>query len=251
MEMLMTSKYRNFGIYVLLFLLFVTVKTYADDTSARSRYVLEEGEHVEVCKAYLLNLNSFSDRSTPMACERDLNPEFKDFGKPALTQLDVWEHRELLKEIERYLGKERAYGNPERNLLDWNNSLKSRIKKKNVTMLYGKLDIDNDGKEDFILFYKNGRCGETSFYGTPIFVVNDKLTMIDRQKTLYLMQNPSVIGDRDSGGWAYSMYDVFTYKGVSYFDRWNDPTTEFNVYLLKEGTVNKVCVYDYVSNRTK
>lgn len=236
----MTGKYGNLWIYVLLFLLFTTVKTYADDTSAGSGYVLEEGEHVEVCKAYLLNLNSFSDRSTPMACARDINT---DFRKPALMQLDVWEHRELLKEIERYLGKERAYGSPERNLLDWENTLKSRIKKKNVNMLYGKLDIDNDGKEDFILFYKNGRCGETSFYGTPILVLNDSFDSIDRKKTQYLMQNPSIIGESESGGWAYSMYDVFNYKGVSYFDRWNDPANKFNVFLLKDGTVTKVCGY--------
>ncbi|KPJ88584.1 MAG: hypothetical protein AMJ53_16620 [Gammaproteobacteria bacterium SG8_11] len=246
----MTGKSRNFRTVVVLISLLVAVRTYGDDSSAHYLYVLEEGEHVEVCKAYLLNLNSFSDRSTTMACEREINPTFKDFGIPELTQLDVWESRELLKEIELYLGEERTYGNPEKDLIDWENTLKSRIRKNIVNMLYGKLDIDNDGKEDVVLYYKSGRCGETSFYGTAILVLNDTLASIDRQKTLYLMQNPRLINDRDSGGWAYSMYDVFTYKGISYFDRWNDPTTEFNVYLLKDGTVNKVCAFDYLGATT-
>jgi hypothetical protein len=46
------------------------------------RYELIKGKGVEVCEAYGENLNSFNP-STPMLCERPVNPDFKNFAKPA------------------------------------------------------------------------------------------------------------------------------------------------------------------------
>jgi hypothetical protein len=179
-----------------------------------------------------------------MACDRNINPQLAGFKEPELKNMDVWKNRELLKEVENYLYNG-AHGYPEKDLLGWEKMLKSRIKKNNVRLLFGKVDIDNDGADDSVLYYTDGRCGKTKFYGTPIFVLNKKLASIDKEKTLYLMQNPSLIGDHDSGGWAYTMYDVFTHKGVSYFDLWSDSTHELNVYLLKNNNVKKICEYDF------
>src|SRR5438105_7928248 len=45
------------------------------------RYELEKGKGVEVCEAYLENLNSFKPNGA-FGCARPVNKDFPDFGKP-------------------------------------------------------------------------------------------------------------------------------------------------------------------------
>ncbi len=70
------------------------------DVATAGSYVLAIGKGIEVCEAYLKNLNSFP-KHPPMVCDRPLNHQFTDFNKPAWKELDGQEHLELLKQIWR------------------------------------------------------------------------------------------------------------------------------------------------------
>src|SRR3989344_7316012 len=72
------------------------------DMAHAGRYELIKGKGVEVCEAYKKNLESFSDPYPVMACERKINPEFKDFEKPNWEKVDLEQHRELFRRLKKY-----------------------------------------------------------------------------------------------------------------------------------------------------
>ena len=51
------------------------------DMASAGDYALVVGKGIDVCEAYLKNLNSFPN-DPPMVCERKVNPKFPEFSKP-------------------------------------------------------------------------------------------------------------------------------------------------------------------------
>ncbi len=223
-------------------------------SSLAGEYVLVDGKGREVCEAYGKNLNSFALHSPiPMICERKINPESNDFQHPKWEEIDLWEYRELLRRIERFLGDAGAYGDSEKWPHLWEEQLKWRIEHKFITVLLTNVDIDNDGKIEHVIKYINGHCPESRSFGTPILVINDKRDAIDIDKSKHLLQNPKFVGTSLSEGWDLAMYDVFLYKGKIYFDRWSqsyDQRGYLRVFLTElENSVNpltkEICRYQY------
>lgn len=215
-------------------------------------YEIVEGKGVDVCEAYKKNLESFDNGGEPMACNRKINSKFKDFERPKRTKLDVWKYKKLLRKIEVYLGRKNSYGNPEKDSTSWESLLKSRIKFGHVRMELARIDINNNGKINNVIYYYNGRCQTTSSYGTPIVILNNELTDIDKSKTLYVMQNLETIDNLDAGDWAYAMYSIFKYKNMAYFDRWSDGYDQkgfLRVFKLKNERDTKICTYEYMDDK--
>lgn len=215
-------------------------------TAHAGSYKLVKGKGVEVCEAYQKNLNSF-DHSAPMSCEREINPDMKDFQKPGWKELEAWDNRELIMKIQKFLEPANTtIGND----YYWQ-TLKRAINDRHVVLSITTIDIDNDSKTEIVAKYQDGVCQMAHRYGTPILVIDDKGKEVDRGKTFPLLQNESMDKEKDpAGGWGYAMYDVFRYKGNTYFDRWSDFHTEkwfLHVFKVeKNGKTDKVCSYKYV-----
>lgn len=186
-------------------------------------YVLVKGEETEMCEAYKKNVNSFNlHNEYVMACERKLNPQFTDFHKPQWQQLDLWRNRDFLRMVERFLGLEYDFGDPDKNPQEWEKILKDRITGMNATTINSsQVDINNDGAKENVIKYSHGSCPGGNYYGAALLVLNDDRSEIDIQKTKPLLQNPRTLKSGPlSEGWDGTMYDIFIYKKKVYFDRW-------------------------------
>ena len=209
---------KKYYVSIIIFILLLPVYVCAGE------YVLVKGKGVEVCEAYKKNLNSFNlHYEYVMACERKINPKFTDFKKPEWKEIDLWENREFLKKVEHFLGE--YYYDPEKNTKDWEKLLKDRIKEDTLyrtTIYITEMDINNDGKKENVIQYKNGYCPGGNYYGAALLVLNDDKGDINIEKTKPLLQNyRSLKNGPLSEGWEFAMYDVFVYKNVIYFDRWS------------------------------
>ena len=111
------------------------------------RYELIKGKGMEVCESYAKNLNSFKPVH-PMICEREINPEMKDFQKPEWKEIDAWENRPLVRKINRFLGLGMAE--------DWEDSLKWDIEHRQLVVHLSQIDIDNDGQRENVLRFAEG-----------------------------------------------------------------------------------------------
>lgn len=209
-------------------------------------YELIKGKEMEMCEAYKKNLNSFSHLPYPMACERKINSEMKDFKKPEWKEMDIWENRELIKNIEKIVNG--RSGDPDKNLEEWEKNLKWRIETRNLSIGATKVDIDNDGKGDDVIKYYDGQCGSTHLYGIPIFILNEKLTLLDVKKSEYLFQHGGKAKERPFDGWHYAMYDIFLYKGRVFFDMWSNSQSDtgfLHVYKTENKHTKEICTYRY------
>ena len=173
-------------------------------------YKVVLGKGIEVCEAYLKNLNSFP-KAPPMVCERPLNPELKDFQKPEWKALDVGENFALLKEILRYSYKEKG-GDFEAYYNKVLPTLKNNITDRQIKLSVTQLDVDLDGKLENVLRHEIDTCdpANESLFATPggreFFVLNEEKTKIDVQKTKKIH-----LGGR---------LDIFLYKGQISIDGW-------------------------------
>jgi hypothetical protein len=162
----------------------------ASCTVVAGEYVLVEGQDIEVCREYGKNLNSFKNLPHAMVCERLINPEMKDFSKPQWKPLDVWEKRDMLKQIDLYLwykGTENKF-----NYEKWLGRLKERVQDKSVALSETFIDIDNDGKAEHVLRYDYGKCDPkkasdfTRPTGRRIVVWKDKQNELDENLNRFL-----------------------------------------------------------------
>lgn len=213
-------------------------------------YELVKGGGVEVCEAYLENLNSF-DNYMPMNCSRDVNPKLKMLSKPAWQNIDAVKNFELLQAVDKFLSPlTHMHVTPE-----YINLLKSGARGGGIFMFQTEIDIDNDGNPETVLKYEWGPCtpeGKAIDWGTPIVVLDKPMTAVQAEKTLPLLQN--MTGDRakyPTGGWKLSMYDVFRYNGMTYFDKWSDLVAEGNrlhVYVIEKSQTTEICTYRFLNS---
>jgi len=176
-------------------------------------YELIEGNGVEVCEEYGKNLNSLRHF---MLCERESNGDFIDFKKPAWVKMDLWENRDLVKKVELFLGLRHAYMDSIKWPKVWEDVLKERIERGSVVIMFSRVDIYNNGKDENVIKYIDGYCPSSKAFGGPLLILNAKRTEVDVAKTIPLMQN---VGNVE--GWDHAMYDIFTFRKKAYFDRWS------------------------------
>jgi hypothetical protein len=213
-------------------------------------------ENLELCQAYERNLNAFANLPYPLACERPIHPDMKDFSTPVWQTLDPHNHVELIKKMDRLLFYR---WHPENfHEQQWTERLKQRLAENRITLRLTRVDVMRSDKqyglppdgipENLLQYdYRGDPCDPTDErwlkypQGISYFVVNDELTEIHELPGI-----PQPLG-------------VFLYKGQVYFDalsrsEWDDaftrklPKIQYEVYLLKPvgpGTA-PICRYRYL-----
>jgi len=203
-------------------------------------YELVDGRKIKVCKAFEENLNSFDERSYPLRSERMIAPQFEDFGKPQWVEVTAPENGLYLGMIARFLRVTAPGSVPVGPYGGWRRRGVERA----------SIDIDNDGTEETVLRYSEGKY---RFKETPtsrlLFVLNKKKDAIDIKASEHLMQNRAkMLAGYLPGRWQQAMYDVFSYRNKIYFDRWSDDPEEtgfLQVFRTKRGRTKELCRYQY------
>jgi hypothetical protein len=157
------------------------------DVATAGEYVLMLGKGIEVCEAYLKNLNSFPD-DPPMVCERKVNPKFQEFSKPVWQPLDALKNLDLIEQIGRWKPYQTGFEDPKRReeILAL---IKARIENGELRLAVTNLDIEQDGTTEIVLRYDRGNCdpaNESHFAGSPgraFYVLNAEKTQLDTEKS--------------------------------------------------------------------
>jgi len=216
-------------------------------------YKLNKGKGVEVCEIYRKNLELLENQN--LACERKISPEYEGLIKlPDWRKLDLWENRNLWAQLEKMANggvnsPERLQSKSDQWEIDRQaKSYQEHTEKyhEEVYKLYvANMDVDNDGKNELVLRYGSGLCGEPVHYTSiALFVLNEKGDVVELQKSRSLFQ------DSGHNRWAKelqqngtfensSMYDAFRYKDQTYFDRWT--WTGVWIYKISKGKTEAVC----------
>jgi hypothetical protein len=182
------------------------------DVATAGEYVLMLGKGIEVCEAFLKNLNSFPD-DPPMVCDRKVNPKFPEFSKPAWQPLDALKNLDLIEQIERWKPYETEFKDPKRReeILA---SIKARIENGEVQLAVTKLDIEQNGTttKETVLRYEYADCNPaneshfTHSAGRRLYALNAERTQIDIEKS----ENIRYLGRAD----------VFLFKDHVYLTQW-------------------------------
>lgn len=214
------------------------------------RYELVKGKGVAVCEVYGRNLND-SGEIWPMNCERKVLPEFAKEGlaHPEWRKLDAVNHFDLVVDVDK-LFNPTAYQR-EKAWKGYMDNLKAQAEQDTISLNLADLDINNDGKPESTIKFSYGCAppGSGGWWATPILVADSSLKMVDLPKTRPLLQNGTDQPVRyPAGGWRYVMYDVFLFKGKSYFDRWSDSkedTDILRVFHAEGSRATEICTYEY------
>ncbi len=230
-------RHRTARPYAAALLVALVVLLFAIPATHAGHYELVNGKGVEVCEAYLKNLNSFHPVE-PMRCDRLVNHEFKDFQKPEWDQVDGLKDFDLIVKVDALL-RPRYYANIKREVIL--SSLRKNIETGNYKFSLVTVDIDNDGQTEPILRYLDS-CwpGSKGPWGTPLVVLQQDMLDVDQAKSEQAATGHGVTG------YQGSIYDVFRYKDLTYFDYWSEETGPLRVMLTEHGTTNEVCQLRFV-----
>lgn len=219
------------------------------------QYELIKGKGVQLCEAYHQNLEIVMKKEEEV-CDREFGPDFPEFKKPEWKELDVWENRELLNKVDKYLdygdqfAKDKIYDDKK----EFENIVKSQLELEAIYLRVAQVDIDNDGVKDNILKYENGKCGIARFvYGIAMLALTEQQDALDVKKTRLLIQNTyinSATGKEKTSptAWLYNMYDTFFYKDDAYFDKGDmrgGGYLALSVYKASNKTTTKICQLKY------
>lgn len=226
-------------------------------------YELIKGQGVEVCEAYLINLNAFG---YPMVCERRVDEKLSDFKKPEWTKPEADQVRalefDMAKLVSRVLNRPEPKSEAEiqvRTEDDPGWPAKRRI---------ARIDIDNDGAPETILKQEDGSCPNTRAFSVNIAVLTEDGKHYDLERSKYisadfskraakLTKNAEPEKYRTAGFarrdfWGYTLYDTFLYRGDAYVDFWEmgkdfpDPkSARLHVFLHKNGKTQEICTYRF------
>ncbi len=213
-------------------------------------YKLVLGEGVDVCDACKQNLERMTKHP---ACEREYSAEL-GLGTPGWKPFDVAKHLGAMKQVMKYLatGNEFAKDDYVMGEEQYELYLKRSIGDRQQQVSMALADIDNDGRLDSVLRWAGGPCnrrlqGGSGAYSSSIVVLRKDHSGINRAKTELVMQNPER-EVRMPGDTNYQMYSVFSFKGKTYFDRWNDTLTygesqrfTLTVYEIQGSKTRKRC----------
>jgi hypothetical protein len=243
-------------------------------------YVLVNGKGVEVCEAYKKNLESFNE-PRPMACERKINTNFKDFEKPVWEKVDLEKHRELFRRVLKYysttgniyFGKTIAqFG---KSIYDDETELNSRIKDHKESgysfIKHTRIDIDNDTKPDDVLIYRDNPCPDgPPFHSSNLYLLLEDPSVKDAMICSACRAEDQLRKEISQNSGTDTTVDVFRYKSVTYIDKYclskqpgcmakdtlivykygsvRDPKAKSVLDEWKTG-FHKICEYQYKNNK--
>ena len=226
------------------------------DLASAGDYEIIVGKGVELCEACLQNL--LRQSAEEAVCDRRYAPEL-GFGQPDWNVLDLEKDVELYKRVTNLVdrGKEDF---PKPDLGDPKERTAFLQMKRNTrtTLSAANIDIDNDGRLDYVLKYQSGNCGRNFhgyypfFYESALVVAVGDQRAIDYPKSDLLTQAPLLEDTKAKykdkwriGVSNFRMYQVFTYKGLVYFDLWDGSggpdTNTLSIYEAKQGQARRVC----------
>jgi len=220
------------------------------DVATAGSYVLAIGKGIEVCEAYLKNLNSFP-KHPPMVCDRPLNPKLWAFSRPNWQPLELWPNRQLLRQAERQHASNLAYTDEEFEKRDpydkWEANMQARLAERAMTFHTVRLDIDQDGNEETVLKFdtawpcnpSNGSQFENPG-GIAFYILTPDGKSIDREQTG--LKFPDRVGRPD----------LFLYKGRVFVSHWGG-NFELNMGQLSVVSMTYIAprVPDYVGCKYK
>ena len=182
------------------------------DLATAGDYVLVLGKGIEVCEAFLKNLNSFPD-DPPMVCERKVNPKFQEFSKPVWQPLDALKHLDLIEQIERWKPYETGFEDPKRReeILAL---IKARIVSGRIRLALANIDLEQNGTtaNETVLQYERADCdpaNESNFAGLAgraFYVLSPDKVQIDVEKSKSI--------------YFYDRADIFLFKDRVYLTHW-------------------------------
>lgn len=184
------------------------------DLATAGDYVLVLGKGVEVCEAFLKNLNSFPG-DPPMVCERKIHPNFPEFSKPTWQPMDPREHFDLIEQIGRQRSQhsesEEDFIRDREKRVAW---FKERLAKEQLRLATTELDIEQNGTitRQVLLRYELFDCDPTDemqFTGSTgrrLYVLDAAQSQLDLEKS----KNVSYM----------ARADIFLYKNRVYLTQW-------------------------------
>jgi len=134
-----------------------------------------------------------------------------------------------------------------------------------VRMWLGEADIGNTGKTEHLVRVENGRCGKVTAYHpprweVPVMVIDSEGKRIETDKSEWILGSSvlSTPSKSPSGVHEISLesYDVFSHKGITYFDRVKDVWTtqyakydehfaSYSVYQVTQERTQLVCRFKF------
>ena len=241
-------------------------------------YLLEKGKGVEICEAYKKDMETLKIPDSLM-CQiwmwGDSKYEFsKDFKRLVWKKLDLKKkkNRELYRQYLNYTSGSTLYNNNE--TLD--REIENRNYRGQESDLYvASIDLDNDGKKENVLLYRQGFCPDREVFLAKMFILRNDCTMIDTNHPIQKLL------DRDiemilHGAKPNRAVHVFQYKNRAYIGKYcgdlgsgirkqveywrskgkDDDIKNYNrsgcredntlsVYSISNGAMEEVCKYQY------
>jgi hypothetical protein len=223
------------------------------DMATAGEYELVIGKGRELCEVCRQNIERMTAHP---ACERAYSADL-GLGAPQWKPFELQKNFGTMKQVMKYLRTGNEFAKDEYMMGEeqYEAQLREAVAKGLLKWVsVAKIDIDNDGLPDLVLRLRGGVCprryqGYNLAYDTPIVVLKGDRSGLDRGKSDLLSQNPyrspDYLGDRN-----YQIYDVFTYRGKTYFDRWNDTAAEderqrftLTIYEIQDGKVTLDCQF--------
>ncbi len=200
------------------------------DLATAGDYKLVLGKGIEVCEAYLKNLNSFPN-DPPMVCERPLNPKLIESSRPKWQPLEFWPNRHLLRQAIRQHASNQAYTDEEFEKRDpydkWEANMQGRLSERAMTFHTAKLHVDQDGTEETVLRFDTAwPCDPTDEFtfsyagGIEFYILTPDGQRIDGQKTGLIFHGHA------------GRPDLFLHKGRVFETHW------FGDRYFKNGQLN-------------
>ena len=202
-------------------------------------YKLLKGKKEAVCRVYLKNLNSLPNWPL-MACDRKFSEKIPDLKgiewQPDFTEKNrqrVILDKDVWRKIFTFIDPSKF---PEKETDDY----------PGYGIRKAKIDIDNDGVLETVYRPNTYDCEASHYYAIHLVVYDENKNDIDMVRTKQILRD-AIWNNLISHG---VMLDVFTYRGTTYFDMWddrgfvNDPAT-LTVYLFKNNQVQKECIYQH------
>lgn len=232
----------------------VFIVAFLTSSVAAEEYEIVQGKDVEVCKVCLENLHQQSNKDA--VCSRQYKTEL---GLQPVTwnTLKPLDDLSFLKRIMQYVEKRTPPLKLPFSGYDDEKAFRREIRRESVTgwlvLSITDVDIDNDGSPEPVVKYRHSECTED--YGPPkltqtLVVLTADRAHIDPAKTSHVMQNPDAGPVYPHGYVANQGYEVFRYRGETYFDRWDshvvsDPETLF-VYKTANKITTMLCKFRQV-----
>jgi len=284
---------------VLQFLLLLSAAHAGEKAGGQKPFELVKGQDVDVCRAYLDRLNRTEFQTIPF-CGRPENAQvdgFATLNRVPLTpeQLhQVYEHligfaeqgdqhyfdnyrtrqlafcekpayEKLCAQIKEQKSKAEAQG------YRWGEPLSLSTLRLGQTQAWrynAEVDIDNDGRPDPILLYRERRCGGESSKGGPelaatfAFIMDEKYQVVDERRTREIFGHPNPhwpLVDNKRFRYIGSQMGVFSYRGHYYFDTFFISWSDFNdarvndedllqtlgVFRRTSGKTEQICEYHW------